>query len=379
MGLRDLVSKAMWGICGMMPIHKRKVLFSSYYGRGYSDSPKAICDALLASGENVELCWLVKSEAEAATLPAGVTPVNQNNALERIMAYSTSRVWVDNCRKYVPHKRKGQYYMQTWHGFALKMLEADATQALDEAYIRGSQNDSRMTDLFISGSRFMTELYKRSFWYSGEVEETGTPRNDIFFGETCTALCRKVRAALCLPESRKLVLYAPTFRADQNLDCYALDARRLVRACQTRFAGEWTVLIRLHPNIAGKSAGLFPYDGEQIVDATAYPDMQELLAAADLLLTDYSSSMFDYALTGKPCVQFALDVDSYTRERNFYFPLTDLPFPMARSNGELETLLLDYDRTRWAKKWQQFTRNNGFREDGGASGRCARLILDQLG
>ena len=133
MALRDLVSKGLWGMCALMPINKRKVLFSSYYGRGYSDSPKAICDALLASGEDVKLCWLVKSEAEAATLPAGVTPVDQNNPLQRIMAYSTSRVWVDNCRKFVPRKRKGQFYMQTWHGFTLKMLEADATQALEEA------------------------------------------------------------------------------------------------------------------------------------------------------------------------------------------------------------------------------------------------------
>ena len=379
MALRDLVSKGLWGMCALMPVDKKKVLFSSYYGRGYSDSPKAICDALLASGEDVKLCWLVKSEAEAATLPAGVTPVDQNNPLQRIMAYSTSRVWVDNCRKFVPRKRKGQFYMQTWHGFTLKMLEADATQALDEAYIRGSKNDSRMTDVIVSGSGFMSGIYRNSFWYDGPVEELGTPRNDIFFGAACAALSRKVRDVLGLPADRRLALYAPTFRADQNLDCYALDAQRLVSACEERFGGEWTVLIRLHPNIAGKSAGLFPYDAHRILDATAYPDMQELLAGADLLITDYSSSMFDYALTGKPCVQFALDVESYTRERNFYFPLTGLPFPMARSNGELEEIILHYDQAQWSGRWERFKDENGFREDGDASRRCARWILDRLG
>ena len=86
MALRDLVSKGLWGLGALLPVDKRKVLFSSYYGRGYSDSPKAICDALLASGEDVELCWLVKSEAEAASLPAGVKPVHQNNPFQRIMA-----------------------------------------------------------------------------------------------------------------------------------------------------------------------------------------------------------------------------------------------------------------------------------------------------
>ena len=269
--------------------------------------------------------------------------------------------------------------MQVWHGFALKMLEADATQALEAEYIQGSKNDSTMTDVIVSGSGFMTGIYRNSFWYDGEVEELGTPRNDIFFGETCADLSRKVRLALHLPESRHLALYAPTFRADQNLDCCALDARRLLNACQTRFGGEWTVLIRLHPNIAAKSAGLFPYDGERIVDATAYPDMQELLAGADLLLTDYSSSMFDFALTGKPCVQFALDVEEYSRERNFYFRLTELPFPMARSNGELEEMIRSYDQKQWSGKWERFKSDNGFREDGQASRRCADWILKRLG
>ena len=378
MGLHDLFSRALWGVCGLMPIRSRKVLFSSYYGRGYSDSPKAIAEALLASGEEVELCWLVKSDAEAATLPAGVRAVNANRALERIMAYSTSQVWVDNCRKYVPKKRRGQFYMQTWHGFTLKMLEADAVQALEPEYIRGSKNDSRMTDVIISGSGFMTGLYRNSFWYDGAVEELGTPRNDIFFADS-SGLSQKIRDALHLPEGRRLALYAPTFRADQNLDCYALDVQRLRRACQTRFGGAWSILVRLHPNIASKSAGLYPYDGDQIVDATAYPDMQELLSGVDLLLTDYSSSMFDYALTGKPCIQFALDVESYARERNFYFPLTELPFPMARSNDELESLILQYDQSQWSGRWEQFQRDNGFIEDGQASRRCAEWILRRLG
>ena len=379
MGLHNLVSKTMWGLCALMPIDRRKVLFSSYYGRGYSDSPKAIAEALMASGEDVTLCWLVKSEAEAATLPEGIIPVDQNNPLKRIMAYSTSRVWVDNCRKYVPQKRKGQIYLQTWHGFALKMIEADAVQALDSEYIQGSRNDSSMTDVIVSGSGFMSGLYRNSFWYDGAVEELGTPRNDIFFGEKCAELSGKIRDALDLPQSRRIALYAPTFRADHNLDCYALDAERLLRSCEQRFGGEWTVLIRLHPNIASKSEGLFAYDDQRIVDATGYPDMQELLAGADLLITDYSSSMFDYALTGKPCVQFALDVEEYTRERNFYFPLTDLPFPMARSNDALEDLILSYQPEDWSGRWEQFKQDNGFREDGNASSRCARWILDHLG
>lgn len=377
MSLRDLVSNALWGLCGLLSIDKKKVLFSSYYGRGYSDSPKAICDALMASGEDVKLCWLVKSEAEAASLPDGVFPIDMNNPVKRILAYSTSRVWVDNCRKYVRRKRNGQFYMQTWHGFALKMIEADATQALDDAYIRGCKQDSAQTDVIVSGSRFMTGLYRNAFWYDGEVAELGTPRNDIFFGDS-TDIPGKIRRTLNLPERRSLLLYAPTFRADHSLDCYALYAQQVLRACEKRFGGEWTALIRLHPNIASKSAGLFPYDGEKIIDATAYPDMQELLAGVDLLITDYSSSMFDYALRGKPCIQFAPDVESYTKERNFYFPLKALPFPLAESNEALVHTIAGYDQSEWASRWEQFKTDNGFCEDGNAANRCADRILEWL-
>lgn len=378
MGLHDLVSKALWGVCGLMPIDKKKVLFCSYYGRGYSDSPKAIAQAMLDSGADAKLYWLVKSEAEAASLPEGITPVNTNNPLARIMAYSTSKVWVDNCRKYVPQKRKGQFYLQTWHGFSLKKIEADATQALDDAYIQGSRHDSQITDVIVSGSGFMTGLYKSIFWYDGEVLETGTPRNDIFFSDS-SAIPRKIRDTFGLPADRRLALYAPTFRADHSLDCYALDAQRLLNACKTRFGGEWTVLIRLHPNIAHKSGGLFPYDGQHIVDATMYPDMQELLAGIEMLITDYSSSVFDYALTGKPCVQFAVDVEAYSKERDVYFPLDNLPFPASQSNDELENLILHYDQALWTERWEQFKQDTKLMEDGKASVRCAELILRHLG
>ncbi len=374
MNLKDLTSNILWGLWGLLPVQKNKILFSSYYGRGYSDSPKAIAQALLDSGEELDLCWLVKSPEEAASLPRGIRPIDQNNPLARISTYATSRVWVDNCRKYVRRKRKNQYYMQTWHGFALKRIEADAVAALDEAYIRGSRADSSQTDLIVSGSRFMTGLYQNSFWYHGQVAELGTPRNDIFFGPA-QQFSAKICQTLSLPAGRNLALYAPTFRQGDDLRCYGLNAQLLRQACQTRFGGEWTVLIRLHPNVAAQSAGLFAYDADTVVDATMYPDMQELLAGIDLLITDYSSSMFDYALRGKPCIQFALDIADYTRERNFYFPLDQLPFPLARSNQELDAIIRSYDQSQWSHRWNQFQAQQGICEDGKASARCAEQIL----
>ena len=138
------------------------------------------------------------------------------------------------------------------------------------------------------------------------------------------------------------------------------------------------MLIRLHPNVASQAAGLFAYDGDKIVDATLYPDMQELLCGCDLLITDYSSSMFDYALSGKPCIRFALDMEDYRKDRNFYFTQEEMPFPVAQSNEELVACVQGFDEAAYRETWDRFTRENGFFEDGEASKRCARWILDKI-
>ncbi len=373
LNLHDLAVRA---ICAATPVKKNRIVFESYYGRGYSDSPKAICEALLKSGEDLDLVWLCRDDEAAKSLPAGVRAAPSMGP-GKIRALASARVWVDNCRKYEHFKRKGQFYLQTWHGFALRKIEADASASLENEYLEAAKKDSAQCDLIVSGSRHMTRIYRQSFWYDGEVLETGTPRNDVFF-HSADAAREKVRGALGLDKDRKLVLYAPTFRTDLSLDAYGIDTELVLRKCKERFGGEWSILVRLHPLIASASAGLFPYDGRRIVDATEYPDMQELLCTADLLITDFSSSMFDFALTGKPVLQFATDLEEYRKDRDFYFPIDSLPFPLARSNGELETAVTDLTQPGENSAWTDFVRETGICEDGNAAGRCAELILKQV-
>ena len=373
MSIHDLAVKA---ICKTTKVQNNRVVFDSYYGRGYSDSPKAICEVLLRSGEDLDLVWLCKDEEAEKTLPEGVRAV-PNHGLKKLKALASAKVWVDNSRKYENMKKKDQVYMQTWHGFALKKLEQDIESKLEPEYLRACKTDSEQCDVIISGSGFMTKLYREKFWYKGAVLNTGTPRNDIFYRNHAEFRV-KVCKALGLPEDRKLALYAPTFRDDRSTEAYHLDPDMVRRKCEENFKGEWSVLVRLHPNVAAQSAGLFAYDGDRLVDATAYPDMQELLCAAGLLITDYSSSMFDYALTGKPIVQFATDIEAYQKDRDFYFPLDSLPFPLARSNEELETILTDLQPLWTSSAWAEFSREHEFCEDGKAAIRCAALILQQI-
>ncbi|MBQ3184038.1 MAG: CDP-glycerol glycerophosphotransferase family protein [Clostridia bacterium] len=374
--IKKLYIAGCWVLSLALPIDKNKVVFSSYYGRGYSDNPKAICEAMRKANSKAKLVWLCKNEKEAATLPEGVIPCPYDSA-KRVWQLATARVWVDNCRKYDRFKKKGQYYLQTWHGFPLKRIEKDALEALAPDFEKGAIKDSAMTDLLLSNSGFVTETLRRCFWYDGEIAEYGSPRNDVFLTPD-PATDIKVRDAYNLPHDRKLVLYAPTFRADHSVEAYRIDAEMLAASLERRFGGEWSVLIRLHPNVAKDSEGLFPYDNNRIINATMYPDMQELLCASDMLITDYSSSMFDFALGGKPCVRFALDLDAYMGDRNFYFDYDEIPFPYATSNEAIKKLIEDFDIEAYNTARDEFYKRLNIREDGKASQRCAQWIEDKL-
>lgn len=378
MGLmKKLTTAGYWCLSLALPVKKKKVVFCSYYGRGFSDNPKAIAQALLDSGEKLELVWLLKDPADAAGLPAGITPCPYNSP-RRIWALATARVWVDNCRKYDRFKKKGQYYLQTWHGFPLKRIERDALDSLAPDFEKGALRDSGHTDLLLSNSAHTTRVLRRCFWYDGEIGEYGSPRNDVFFSPQ-PELREKVLNHFGLPRDRKLLLYAPTFRADKSSTrVYEIAMEDARAACEKRFGGHWCGLIRLHPNVGAQSQGLFSYNGDTLLDATSYPDMQELLCAADLLITDYSSSMFDYALSRRPCLQFALDIEDYRKDRNFYFPLDQLPFPLATSNEALVEAIEHFDMERYLTRWDRFRWEQAFCEDGQAARRCAQWILNKI-
>lgn len=371
--LRKAASGAVWSLCRLLPTQKNKVVFSSSGGKGFGGNPKAVALALLELDPGLDLVWLTRDMS--IDLPHGIRPCPFGTP-QAVKELSTAKVWVDDSRGGAHYKRKDQRYLQTWHGFALKYIERAAEDKLPAHYVEQCKRDSEKIDLIVSNSAFMTRVYQEDFWYSGEVREFGSPRNDVFFKPNRCA--GQVKEFFGLPGDRNLLLYAPTFRDDGSTAGYAIDPLAALAACEERFGGSWSALLRLHPNAAALSEGLFPYDGERVIDATAYPDMQELLLACDLLITDYSSSMFDYALGGKPCIQFAVDIEEYRQGRGFYFPLDELPFPLARSNGELCEIIARFDEAAQQRRWADFAARHGFCEDGHASERCARWILEQM-
>ena len=163
---------------------------------------------------------------------------------------------------------------------------------------------------------------------TGPVLERGIPKNDLYFRDHGEARA-KIEAYYQIPKGKKLVLYAPTYRDDRSTDMYNLDYVRCLQALHRRFGGDWYFLIRLHPNLAAQ-AGIVP-QGEKLRNATLYQNMQELLAASDIIISDYSGCAFDYLVLERPGFLYAEDYEHIRKVKDYYFTLEELPFSLAQS------------------------------------------------
>lgn len=368
--LHKIKRNALWQLFSFLPKNKNKAVCQSFYGRGYCDSPKAVAEQLQKRGWQVY--WTVKGGSEAASLPQGITPIKVDSA-RAIFHLCTAGVWVDNSRKWAYTQKRGSTrYVQTWHGFPLKRIEGDAADALPEDYLKAARKDSEMSDLFLSNSRFLTDIYRKGFWYQGQVLECGFPRNDML-KEKHPELLQKVTEVLNISGDKKLMLYAPTFRKDQGLKAYDMDYRRCVKALEERFGQEWLILAKLHPNIAQKAEEL-DLDSRYVVNASDYPDIQELYLACAAMITDYSSVMFDFLTTGKPCFLYVNDLAAYKDDRNFYYDIDKLPFSRAEDNDELEQIIREFDQEALDKRIAVFNDEFGICE----SGTAAKQTVDYL-
>ena len=165
---------------------------------------------------------MIENDNLKQSLPKYVKPVKKDS-LKYFYTVCTSKVWIDNRRPIIElTKRKKQFYIQTWHGgIALKKIEGDAENKLPKRYIKCAKKDSKAIDLMVSNSSFCTQMYRRAFWYNGRIEEYGTPRNDILMNEkNHKGIKEKVHKNLKIKNKYNLIMYAPTFRADENLECY---------------------------------------------------------------------------------------------------------------------------------------------------------------
>jgi CDP-glycerol glycerophosphotransferase len=354
-------------IFNMLPVKRNKVFLFSYYGSQYGCNPKYITEYILANypADKFDLVWAF-NKLDLNKAVAGVRKV-KTMSFKYFYELCTSQIIITNFRTtdlFV--KRKNQYYIQTWHSsLRLKQIEKDAENSLPDHYVQMAKKDSLKCDLLLSGSRFGTEIFKRSFWYDGEIFEHGIPRNDLLFQSNSNKR-DEIKHRLNIQYETKVLLYAPTFRKGNNLDVYDLDYSQIVEKLTNKFGGEWMVLVKLHPHLLSQSNGLVY--GEKVMDVTAYDDVQELLFIADVLISDYSSLIFDFSITNRPCFLYVPDVVEYiNQDRELYFDLMELPFISATSNKDLIKKIEEFQYEKYKKGLSKFLEDVGSYEDGKAS------------
>ena len=361
------------------PIKRKRIVLWSTYGLNYSCNPRALADYLIEHPERgLEVYFAfetgrVSPECKANTLTIG--------SIEYIIKLNTAEFVLTNHRTSSPRsiywrKRKCQKYIMTWHGsMPLKMIEKDAIEVLGEDYERGAMADSKNCSLILSDNDWFTETIRRAFWYHGEIFEVGVPRNDVFFDiqKRKTAIA-KVKDKYGIQSDTAIVLYAPTFRTDHSLSSYVTDWEDCLDAFKKKLCREVVLFTRLHPGMIGNKTFVLSSNKHKIIDATLYDEMQELLVTADVLITDFSSTMFDFSLINKPC--FLVASDLYAYDRKLYFSFESLPYKKYTDVSELAKELPSIDLDRYVVEQKVFVdKSFSPKYDSNTSGNLADWLL----
>lgn len=355
-------------------IKKNKIICANFYCKGYGDNPKYICEELLKSSNKYDIVWVVGKNM-INDFPSGIRTV-KINTIKYIYELATAKVWIFNCRKNrAVKKRKEQFYIQTWHGgIALKKIERDAEDKLDKNYILQAKEDSKVTDLMISNSTFCTNMYRNAFWYNNDIIEVGSPRNDVLIKADTNEKKKKVCGFFNIPINAEILLYAPTFRDNYLNNPYDIDFNSILNILENNTKKNWYAFVRLHPK--ENCPERFLTFSNKVINTSEYKDVQELIISSSLLITDYSSTMFEAMLANKNVILYANDVEHYNNERGTYFSFSDLPFRLTTNNEELvEALRLEsFIGNEYREEYKKFEQRIGLKESGVASKKVAKII-----
>lgn len=384
----------------ILPIKKNLWVFTSFEGQ-YSDSPKYISERLYEVNPSIDIVWLVDRE-KINQLPQYVKGVDISGAEAKLIRCRAS-VIVDNIYggngfylregsrvekiklKIVERlvAKKGQHIYTTWHGTPLKRMGRD--QIGNKVFDFVCPNTTMLL-----GNSFTLDIMRHLTYNKIQMELIGSPRNDILFkGQDERVKCK---IKLGLPNEKKIFLYAPTFRNDgvdvqgKNVlrsginQLKEIDLDELFRILNVRFGGDWLLVLRFHyhvTNMVDWEELNEKYDG-RIINGNVNDDMAEYLMCTDVLLTDASSCMFDFAITKRPCFIYFPDLDNYqNKERGFYLDINSLPFSIATTFDELATNMMMFDEKKYIFGIESMLQELGYNDDEKASERIVDYILGE--
>jgi CDP-glycerol glycerophosphotransferase len=366
-------------LASLRPVEPKKAVFMSFNGKNYGDNPRAVSEKLHETHPEWTIVWgMANVEKAKKTLPDYVRIVKFGSfAWYRELA--TASCWVVNVL--LPNgvlKRKGQRYIQTWHGDrGMKKILFDATESMEKFRKRNYFRriiEPELCDLGVVGSDYGVMQYRSAMHYDGELLRAGTPRDDCLLHLTEEKRSR-LREKLGLHQGKRVLLYAPTYRdhlhgAEQKAG--ELDLPSVLDALECRTGYLWQGIQRGH--VGAHLEQRESYDG-RIVDLTDYPDMADILCVTDLLITDYSSTPGDLALAGKGTLLYQEDYAAYTADdRQLYFRMEDTPFRIAHNQRELLSLIETWDEESAASNAREILDYYKTFE----TGEAARALVDYI-
>ena len=369
----------------IFPINEKKILFNCYKGRQYSCNPKYIFEYLYENyKDKYQYIWCLDDRGK---LPEGNKCIKTVKYLSLHYCFHllTAKYYIfnDGINPVFPI-RKEQIVVNTWHGGgAYKKTGIGSNTASRKLLKMVWGIRSKMTKYIISSCRLFTQYTAKDFLCEESVFlPIGMPRNDIFFIlSKYETIKEKVYNYFNIQSKNAIVLYAPTYRGDHKmLDnkifknlFSSINIGQILKILKEKFKKDFLFLMRSH--YVYYDMNKYSQLENNIVFASDYPDMQDLLCVADVLITDYSSSMWDFSLTYKPCFIYAPDVEKYSAEQGFYTPVEEWPFPLAKTNDELVKNILQFDKEKYAEAVKRHHADLGSYENGTATKQFCEKIF----
>ena len=356
-------------------------VFDCFGGRTYACNPRAIHDELRRVRPGLECAWVTRDLQFGVPEGTRLVPAGSRPHFE---ALAQARYVIVNDE--LPHwfrRREGQTCLQTWHGTPLKRIGLDIAQPQFETglvYADVLRQAAANWDLLLSPNAFSTPVLRRALGYDGEVLETGYPRNDALHQPGRDERAAVIRGRLGLPAGKRIVLYAPTWRdnaARPSGGGYGFDLHLDLQAMADALGDDHVLLLRLHTNASNSPAANIA--SGFVTPVTCYPDVTDLLLISDVLVTDYSSIMFDFAGTGRPILFYTYDLADYRDNvRGFYFDFeSQAPGPLLTTTADVIGALRDLPAVRrtYQAAYQAFAGTYCALDDGQAAARAVRRLL----
>ncbi|MGW7908792.1 bifunctional glycosyltransferase/CDP-glycerol:glycerophosphate glycerophosphotransferase [Staphylococcus pseudoxylosus] len=369
-----------------LPIKENTVLYESFLGKNYSDSPKAIFNYLLENDKDKwQHIWILNDKdlvKDEQSFKNSNVKIIKRFSWQYFYYITVSKYFVLNMRqpKWL-FKKDNQIILSTWHGTPLKRLVFDMENvtSANKNYKKDFYQQSRNWDYLIAANKYSEKIFESAFMYPKENMLTyGYPRNDILHNYSYEYK-HHIKEKLNLPMSKKVILYAPTWRDDEfhSAGNYKFKLQMDLERMRKEFGDEYVIALRMHYFISD-NMDLTGYE-DFVYDFSKYNDINDLYITSDILITDYSSVFFDYANLRKPILFFTYDLEKYQNTlRGFYIDVNnDLPGPLLSTNDELIESIKNLEKTKsdYSEKYNEFYGNYCSLEDGQATKRVVDKVL----